>query len=411
MTEAILVIHSAGDGLPHAPDYYAAFPQEPSPFGRLTFTRAKTVAMDADASLFRAVLELARAGRGGAAMLVCHAFSDGLLLTVAPGGQQVFATSTTMDTIDQLIGFEATHDQIRAMPRSNDAERKAVLARWGSFFSGLPWPPGATVVTPPAGFTDAQGENVYQQWLVRWATTLEFRVAADLRELCKRVKALRTAHVDRIELRACNIGGAPAAMERVRKFFGCDRVTAPTKGTFFGIVPVAALVVLRRPRGSRGQTAAPVPLGRDDSRDAAVSSGLVTQTDTTRGFLFFSSTVTIPDPGRGRLPRFAMPFFDEGALVELFHGFRFVLRVTEVRAFHYTLQAWAAGSSRAPAPDPDFIRQFCAGVFNADTNFRLAALPVAGLWTPGGGRPFVLPLESEYLPLIAQSPTPAPTKP
>jgi hypothetical protein len=411
VTEAFLVIHSGGDGLSHAPDYYAAFPQEPSPFGMLTFTAAKTIRMDADASLFRAVLELAKAA-GGAAVLVCHAFSDGLLLTVAPGGQQVFSTSGTMDTIDKLIGFEATHDQIRALPQTNDAERKAVMDRWASFYTTLPWPAGATPPNLPSGFADdKQAEQVYQLWFSKVAPTLEFKTSADLRELFKRVKALRAAHVDRIELRACNIGAAPTAMNRVRTFFGCDKLTAPTRGTFFGVVPIAPLVVVRRPRGGRGPTASALPLGHEDSRDASVSSGLLAQADTTRGFLFFSSTITIPEPGQRRLPRFAIPFFDDGTLVELFHGFRFVLRITEIRAFHYSIQAWAGGSANAPALEPDIIRKFCAEVFKANTTFRATNLPLAGLWTPGAAKPFVLPLESEYLPLIAQSSTPTPKKP
>jgi len=410
VTDALLVIHSGGGGLDHAPAYYAAFPQEPSPFGMLTFTPARTIRMDGDASLFRAVLELARAGRG-AAVLVCHAFSDGLLLTVAPGGRSVFATSGTMDTIDQLIGFDATHDQIRALPRLDDTQRKAVIARWEALFKVLQWPSGATPVSPPANFTDAQAENVYQQWLSSWTTTLEFGTPADLRELFKRVKALRAAHLDRVELRACNIGGAPAAMDRVRKFFGCDRLTAPNRGTFFGFVPVAPLVVARRPRGTRGPTTSALPRGHDDSRDAAVSNGLMTQADTTRGFLFFSSVLSIPDPRQPRLPRFITPFFDETSGIELFHGFRFVLRITEIRDFHYTIQAWAAGSPRAPAPDPAIVGKFCAEVFKADTTLRATNLPLAGLWTPGAAKPFALPLETEYLPLIAQSPTPTPRKP
>ena len=131
----------------------------------LTFTQAKTAVMDAGAaSLFVAVQELAKAGNEGAAMLVCHAYTDGLLLPVAPGGNAVFAESGTMDTIDQLIGLEATHDQIRAMPQPEDTERQAVLAKWETFYTSLPWPPGATPPSLPAGFTDADAERVYQQW-------------------------------------------------------------------------------------------------------------------------------------------------------------------------------------------------------------------------------------------------------
>jgi hypothetical protein len=411
VTEAFLVIHSGGGGLEHAPAYYAAFPQEPSPFGILTFTAARTVSMDAGAaSLFLALNELVKAG-SGAAVLVCHAFKSGLLLPVAPGGGSVFATIDTMDTIDKLTVFDVTHDQIRAMPQTNDDERKAVVTRWGPFYTSLGWPPGATPLPLPADFTDLQAERVYQQWFSSWMTRLEFRNPADLRELFKRVKTMRAAHLDRLELRACNIGGDAATMDRVRTFFGCNKLTAPTKGTFFGFVPVSPLDVVRRPRGTHGPTASAIPLGHNDARDATVSSGLVARTDTTRGFLFFSSVLSIPDSSQQRLPRFVTPFFDDSSGIELFHGFRFVLRITEVRAFHYTIQAWAAGSSRAPSPDPDIIRQFCGDVFKAGTNFRATNLPIAGLWTPGSAKPFVLPLETEYLQLIAQSPTPTPKKP
>ena len=134
MTEAFLVIDGHPGtppqyddaGLPHAPAYYAAFPQEPSPFGVLTFAPAKTTVMRANYSLFVALPELAKAGSGGAAVLVCHAYQDGLLLPVAPQGASVFAVTKTMDTIDSLIDDEATHDRIRAMPQTTDAERKAV---------------------------------------------------------------------------------------------------------------------------------------------------------------------------------------------------------------------------------------------------------------------------------------------
>jgi hypothetical protein len=410
VTDAFLVIDSRRNGLPDAPAYYAAFPQEPSPFGMLAFAPARTALMDADASLFRAVLELAKAGRGAAA-LVCHAFSDGLLLPVAPRGTSVFATSQTMNTIDKLIDFDAEHDRIRALPQTSDTERKAVIDRWEALFKILQWPAGATPVSPPANFTDDQAEKVYQQWLTRSMTALEFRSTTDLREFFKRVKALRTAHLDRVELRACNIGGAPAAMDRVRKFFGCERLTAPTRGTFFGVVPVGGLFVARRARGARGPTASAVPLGRDDSRDAAESLRLMTSADPTRGFLGFSSSLSVPGPIQSRLPSFVVPFFDDSTGLELFHGFHFVLRIKEIRAFHYEIHAWAGGSSGTPAPDPAFVRKFCAEVFKADTRFNATALPLAGLWTPGLAKPFVFPLEPEYLPLIAQSPAPPPKIP
>src|SRR5215472_17562190 len=140
VTEAVLVIDGRDAGLPHAPSYYAAFPQEPSPFGLLTFTQKKTRVMTADCSLFVALVELAKAGAGGAAVLVCHAYQDGMLLPVAPGGQSVFADTRSMNTIDRLIDDAAQHDRIRAMPQTTDAERKAVLTAWATFYTSLAWP-------------------------------------------------------------------------------------------------------------------------------------------------------------------------------------------------------------------------------------------------------------------------------
>jgi hypothetical protein len=147
MTEAFLVIdgrpqtpQSPRKGLPHAPAYYAAFAQEPSPFGMLTFTPAKTTVMLNDYSLFVALAELTKAGSGGAAMLVCHAWEDGLGLPLAQGGRLVFAKTNALDTIDTLIGHEATHDRIRAMPQTSPADRKAVVDAWAPFYTSLAWP-------------------------------------------------------------------------------------------------------------------------------------------------------------------------------------------------------------------------------------------------------------------------------
>ncbi len=411
MTEAFLVIDGHPGtppqyddaGLPHAPAYYAAFPQEPSPFGVLTFAPAKTTVMRANYSLFVALPELAKAGSGGAAVLVCHAYQDGLLLPVAPQGASVFAVTKTMDTIDSLIEDEATHDRIRAMPQTTDAERKAVTDAWTNFINGLP---GGHI---DGQFTEAEAEKLYQQWFGQQAISLEFRSAADLRELLKRVKALRTAKLDRIELRACNIGGNSTTMDRVRKFFGCNRLTAPTVGTFFAVVAVGPLVVGGRAGGAHIPTLQAGPLRHDDFGDAAVSTALTLRTETTRGFLPFSGArVTLG--GETDHQRSPSPLFPH--TIEPYHGFRFVLRIEETTAFHYHTAAWAAGSATAPPPDPDIIRQFCALAFKADTSFHATALPHAGLWTPDKpNQPFVLPLEREYLPLIAQSPAAARKKP
>jgi hypothetical protein len=138
------------------------------------------------------------------------------------------------------------------------------------------------------------------------------------------------------------------------------------------------------------------PSRRDDLQDAFESTALTGGTKTNRCFLPFGRrTIALDRPQV--LPRTALRL---GAIPWL----RFVLRIEETRAFHYKPAAWAAGSAKAPAPDPDFIKQFCIPAFKTDTTFRATTLPHAGLWTPTGSKPFVFPLESEYLPLIPKNP-------
>ncbi len=255
----------------------------------LTFTQAKTTVMLANYSLFVALTELAKAGAGGATVLVCHAYRGGLLLPVAPEARRSSRIRPSMNSIDKLIDAETAHDQIRAMPQTTDAERKAVLDRWRTFINSLP---GGHV---DGQFTDAEAEKLYQQWFAQQGAILEFRSAANLRELLKRVKALRTTKLDRIELRACNIGSNSTTMDRVRKFFGCSKLE-PTVGTFFDVSPVSPLVVIRRLRGSHAPTLPAGPVGHDGFRDSVASTALTLRTETTRGFLpFADARVTVDD--------------------------------------------------------------------------------------------------------------------
>jgi hypothetical protein len=247
---------------------------------------------------------------------------------------------------------------------------------------------------------------LYQQWFAAWATALEFRNAADLRELFRRVKALRSAKLDRIELRACNIGSDATSMTRVRRFFGCAKITAPTVHTIYGVVAVGAM-------GGRAPTARlacsyasgqSAPTRRFPRRSLV---GRVDVQTSTRGFVHFTDAMIALRhvPARPHSPIFQLP------PIELFGGFRFVLRIVHTGGIDFGSAAWAAGSAKSPAPDPDIIKHFCAGAFKTDTLFHDLNLLHAGLWTPGEAKPFVFPLEPEYLAHIAQSPAPPPKKP
>jgi len=422
LTEAILVIDARDHGLPHAPKYYQTFPQEPSPLGLLTFTAQKTTAMSGDSSLFTALPELGKAGAGGAAVVVCHAYASGMLLPIAPGGAHQFADKQGLDVIDKAIKAEADHARILALPRTTDVQRTAALGQWRTFLVGL----GADIGEV---FSEAEAETAYSNWFGKTVVSaLEFKDASTVRTLLARVLAVRQAKLARIELRACNVGGDRTTMEMLRKFFGCDAMTAPTVGTFYAVVQVGPLVQVFSRRGTHGTSTSPRPISlRDtlnslsgvDLRDAIISARLMKELDSTRGFLRVLIVTVEKGPVLGRNTGIRF-----GELEIEGDTFRFLLRVKQKpnEEFEYDLNAWATGSAGAAAPAPDIIRLFAAGSFDPNTLFRgepvvvqtgrgprnvlhALSMPVAGLWTPGTpNQPFVLPLESAYLPLIAKSP-------
>jgi hypothetical protein len=403
LPEAILVIDARPDGLPQAPLYYATFPREPSPLGTLTFTPAKTTAMNANSSLFAALPELTKAGAAGAAVLVCHAYSGGLLLPVAPGGQHALADSGVMARIDQVIEAEAEHARILKLPRETDAQRKQFRDRWAALLNGLK---GGSYDPHD---TENDLETKYGGWVDSTATIMEFRSAVELRLLLQRVLTLRAVKLGRLELRACKVGGDPVTMDRIQKFFNCDKVTAPTVGTFYNRVPIAPLVIMSAPRGgNHGAAQRPGPLRHSDFLDSAWSSAHLIE-EHTRGFLPFAGARVVKENAPLR-----SPVMHVSGRMEPYSGFRFVLRVVQKDKEEYKFApvAWAAGSTRAAAPDPDIINQFCKLAFKSDTTFNGTDLPHAGLWTPSmPTQPFVPPLEKEYLPLIAQFPKAQPSNP
>lgn len=75
-------MHSGEHGLQEAADYYADFPWEPSPAGHMTLGKAITIK---DATLDAVLEEMAKAPAGGVVMIVCHAYSQGLLMGLAKG--------------------------------------------------------------------------------------------------------------------------------------------------------------------------------------------------------------------------------------------------------------------------------------------------------------------------------------
>jgi len=92
-----------------------------------------------NSSVEAALDSMLKAGANGVVVLVCHAYSQGILLPLATGGGAL-AVASNMNIVDDVINAEAEAASIRKMPTKSDAELKAVLDRWEKFLNRLqPW--------------------------------------------------------------------------------------------------------------------------------------------------------------------------------------------------------------------------------------------------------------------------------
>ncbi|MBI4523603.1 MAG: hypothetical protein HY695_07310 [Deltaproteobacteria bacterium] len=394
-----LIIDGRPEGLPHADGYYRFFPLEPSPVEDMSLSN-KTTAVLTNTSLDTVLNEMLKVGAGGVVMLVCHAFQQGLLMPIVPGGpNQRLIVGTGMAIIDKAIKAESDVAAIRALPTSTAEQQKTAIDRWTRFLNGLQ--PG--MVT--GSITIKEAETAYGKFLDNVAKGLEFQgpKARDaMLDLLRRVVQLRGLKLSRLELRACNIGDDDKTMEAVRKFFGCERLLAPIFGTFY-LSPILAFTLqglsdndefMGRPRRSRGRV--PGPVGRAARDD--VSSGLIIaqSNHTTRGFLRETS---VPVEFQSRR---LSPSLHLGAVSSFY---TFTLTVDEISAFKY--RAWAAVAPAKGKRTPDWtkVQNFVRGWIMPGSSYTGGAFPLAGLWTPDiQDQPFVLPNETSYLRSINQAP-------
>jgi hypothetical protein len=420
-TPGFLIIDARSDGLPDAPGYYQAFPLEQSPLGEISLSGNRTTAMT-NSSLDVALGEMLKAGAQAVVVLVCHAYSGGLLLPIATGGTSAFAVKDNLQIIDKVIAAESEVAQIRNLPSKTAPEQKVVLDRWEKLLND---PQPGTV---QGQFTPPQAHALYAKWLDMVAKKLEFANRAALLRLIDRVRKVRNLKLSRLELRACNIGKDTASMEAVRKFFGVDHLTAPTVGTFFmSLIPVSTMAVRAAPRGRvavrgngqsggaagagvRGTARTPGPLGRAQGMEIVAADGQPTLvlSPVPSDIDIVSEGTIMAQTGhttRAFFKRSFMYFVGPlmGVHFSTFH--MFALTVDETSAYHYRGSAAVFSTGDGVTQDWGKVREFVTGWIMPDAQYHHGPFPVAGLWTPDiKDVPFVLPYETMYIGLIAQSP-------
>lgn len=387
--DPILIIDGSPDGLPQAAPYFRAFPREPSPLGALSFKPGNIKVMR-QSSLDAALDEMLKAGGGGVVVLVCHAYTHGMLLSLATGSTGVFADIDNLAVVNKVIAAELEVAKIRALP-AQSAQRQAVVERWTLLLNSLQ--PGWVVGT----ITAEEAEKAYAQWIQGVAKTLDFKApsSSNLVKFAQKVVRLRSLKLSRLELRACNIGSEDATMEAVRSFFGVDHLTAPIVGTFFGPVPVYAMAPengLSIALGVIGAGRQPGPIQRIPVLLEARMGPLMAQSNHSR---------------RAFVPVEDMPYDPRISASLKPRHFQLILTIDEIAPFKYSFSAYVVTSPHSFAPNWKTVREFLAKWVMPGSTYTSGTFPIAGLWTADEGvveTPYVLPNETGYLMCIEQAP-------
>jgi hypothetical protein len=232
-------------GLPWATGYYRQFPFEPSlePANDITIETSKIDAVN-NLTLTRLIALLDQYTQQGenSFLIVCHANNDGMAIRVSSAIPRLTADKTVLDGLALMADLlELIDDMTSGNVAINQAMRNAwvdMLQSIETFRTSLPnAPPAATPYNAPltggnimADCAEAlkRGQFFMNQMLK------QFGVAniALLRPLLTQLKRVQRAVMDRIELRACNIGGGPG-LKSAKAFFGCTQLYAPKVRTFY----------------------------------------------------------------------------------------------------------------------------------------------------------------------------------
>ncbi len=216
-------------GLLHAAGYYARFPEEPSPIGtmKLSATRTATLAVT---SLELVLTEMLKAGVGGTVLLVCHAWESGLLFPIVVESKTK-AVLSVLTGIEQVTERLKEGEPIRTRAVSDDPkvqQKKAddlqkFLDKQGVISTGVT--------------TLAEATKAYDFWRSGQLTGRLGIKAADplavFRRLEKKIAEVRALKLERVELRACEIGNNKSSMQATKRLFGCQKLVAPKQIMFF----------------------------------------------------------------------------------------------------------------------------------------------------------------------------------
>jgi len=356
------------DRLPTAVQYYGRFPREPSPAGTMTIP-PNTVAAVRNLTLERILDEMALLKNGDEVLLVCHGTPHHLLLPLVAG----VGSTAAIRALDLIWHVMRVRDQ---------TGHAGSLSDWKKHVLRL----SEVVTGSQVQISSIADAKTHLDNLLAEAIRLTGLDQPTVDRLVAKLRKVHALKLKRIEIRACDIasGAWPRARGQLRtllRFFGCDKLVAPTTSTFyltrFAIEAVRSEADLNNWFGSFATTHAPGPALRQVQRqqDLHVNPGPV---------------------ARHRPPLLLNRL--NSAVTRNFNG-DVVLAVWELRP---SVQ-YAAGAVTLIRPNdtgratPDWTRvqKFVNDFINPGQGTIDSPFPLAGFWNTGG-KTFVLPNEPEY---------------
>jgi hypothetical protein len=327
---------------PEALAHYRMFPFEPSASAELDF-RIEHIVPLAGINLEKVLDEMNKAGDEDEAEIFIASHG-----TVAEG-----ATGGLTMPLARDCDVDAMRDEVRAVTEASIAIQESASdpLSWARFIED---PQARRQVQTTA--TPEQGPGLLQQWLQARADSLHLS-KAKLLELATKRNQVAGRRFQRIEVRACNLGAFPEAMQALAEFFGAERLLAPLVTTLCGRLRVH---LLEDPSQYREWI---------QSRGAFGTGGAFEEMEGASGRTF---------------------------------GEAFRLRIQESSPDSNTFELEAAALSE------EAVRKWVEDYIMHGSGYTgHGTLQIAALWTfgrPGLPQPYVLPGESEYRSLIASTP-------
>ncbi len=331
------------------------------------------------------VLDLLGQSKGGIGLIFAHANAHGFIMRICANANsaqvvKLGGISRAWKAIDEIIKLRSAK-----WPASGKPEFLIDVPAAVKLFENLLVelnkldPKQSGGLAKPSTVTNReQADAWFDQWMEQMAKAClgGSNGESDLRRVMRAMQKVRDCKLERIEIRACNIGKDKATLDALKEFFGAGMVVAPKVTMFFG-----------RPA---------VVLNSGGSIDQFAK-----QLGGFRGHQFTSPGV--PGHPRNNIPG-GEPAVATGRRNRILSSqghVDVIMQLTEDGPTHFKFKGRVFATTSAA------VSKFLQANYKSASTFAGApTIPAYGMWAPKEPKslvPYVLPLESAYRDLLETS--------